>query len=123
MRRADRYLLLAFAFANAILYSSLLPLWEGFDEPWHYGYVQFLVSTHSLPVLGKTRLPQQVWDSMLACPASHVVAHAWPELQTFDQYFALSPAARIHERSALDAIATDASVESVHMNYEAQQPP
>jgi hypothetical protein len=123
MRRADRFLLLAFAFANAILYSSLLPLWEGFDEPWHYGYVQSLAATRHLPLLGETRLSQEVWDSMLACPASHVVASAWPELQTFDQYFALSPDARVQERRALDTVPGAGFIESAHTNYEVQQPP
>ena len=88
MNRADRLLLLAFAFANAILYSSLLPLWEGFDEAWHYGYAQTLGVTRQFPVLGQTRISQEVWDSLRSCPVSHVVARAWPELQTFDRYFA-----------------------------------
>ena len=124
MKRADHLLLLAFAFANATLYSSLLPLWEGFDEAWHYGYVQSFGYNRRLPVLGKTWLSQEVWDSMLACPASHIVARAWPELQTFDRYFALSPADRIHERNRLEAISRgDGSVENAHTNYEAQQPP
>lgn len=123
MKRTDRLLLLTFAFANVILYSSLLPLWEGFDEPWHYGYVQSLASTRRLPVLGKTRLSEEVWESMLACPASHVVARAWPELQTFDRYFALSPAARVQERNALERIPREGSIESAHANYEVQQPP
>lgn len=124
MNRADRYLLFAFAFVHAVLYSSLLPLWEGFDEPWHYGYVQTLASTHQFPVLGKTRLSREVWGSMLSAPASHVVAHAWPELQTFDRYFALSPADRARRRSDLQSIPpADRGVESAHTNYEAQQPP
>ena len=122
MKRIDSGLLLAFAFANAILYCSLLPLWEGFDEPWHYGYVQSLASGR-LPVLGETRLSKEVWNSMLSSPASNVVAHAWPELQTFDRYFALSPDARALERKNLEAIERDGSSGSVHTNYEAQQPP
>ncbi len=124
MTRADRYLLIAFACLNAILYSSLLPLWEGFDEPWHYGYVQTLASEHRLPVLGKTYLSREVWRSMLGAPASHVVARAWPELQTYDRYFALSPAERTLARQSLDAIPRgDRTVPSEHTNYEAQQPP
>ena len=124
MKRADRYLLLAFAFANAIVYSSLVPLWEGFDEPWHYGYVQSLSLTHRLPVLGETRLSREVWDSMLACPASHVVAHAWPELQTFDRYFALDAAARARMRRGMESIPrAEAWLPDEHTNYEAQQPP
>ena len=38
---------------NAILYAGLLPLWDGFDEPFHYGYVQYLRTHGSLPVLGR----------------------------------------------------------------------
>ncbi|MGD1071074.1 MAG: hypothetical protein ABSB15_13120 [Bryobacteraceae bacterium] len=43
---------------------------------------------------GETRLSVEVWDSMLATPVSHVLHSVWPELQTFDVYFALSPEAR-----------------------------
>lgn len=123
MTRLDRCLVLAFALANAVLYSSLLPLWEGFDEPWHYAYVQYLSVARRLPVLGTTRVSQEVWDSMLSCPASHVVARVWPELQTFDRYFALSPAARAQERTNLEALPRLQSQESAHTNYEVQQPP
>ena len=123
MTRLDRCLVLAFALANAVLYSSLLPLWEGFDEPWHYAYVQYLSVARRLPVLGTTRVSQEVWDSMLTCPASHVVARVWPELQTFDRYFALSPAARAQERYNLESLPRLQSQESAHTNYEVQQPP
>src|SRR5215470_9488491 len=123
MASPERALLLAFAIANALLYSSLLPLWEGFDEPWHYGYVRHLSVSHSLPILGTTRLSEEVWESMLACPSSHVVKRSIPELQSFDSYFQLSAAERIQEREALGAIRTDGVIDSVHPNYEAQQPP
>ena len=92
-------MLLAFALAQAVLYSSLLPLWEGFDEPWHYGYVQYLSSARSLPVLAETRLSEEVWDSMLLSPVSHVLHGPWPELQTFDVYFQLTPEARARQRA------------------------
>jgi len=39
-----RWLLLTYALINAALYSILLPLWEGFDEPFHFGYVQYLAN-------------------------------------------------------------------------------
>jgi len=120
---ATRVLLLAFALANAVLYSSLLPLWEGFDEPFHYGYVQHLSASRALPVLGETRISQEVWDFRQLCPTSHVIAHAWPELQTYDRYFALSPATRAHQRTALEAIPRAGSVASPQTNYEAQQAP
>ena len=123
MMRANRILLLVFGIAQAVLYSSLLPLWEGFDEPWHYGYVQYLAASHRLPVLGKTRLSREVWDSMLTSPVSHVVQSAWPELQTFDTYFKLSPDARAQERRALGDLSRNDGSESAHTNYEVQQAP
>jgi Predicted membrane protein (DUF2142) len=124
VNRADRLLLLAFAFANAILYSSLMPLWEGFDEPWHYAYAHSLGVTRQLPVLRQTRVSQEVWDSVLSCPVSHVVARAWPELQTFDRYFALTQAERADERRRLEAIPhAEQFRDSLHANYEDQQPP
>jgi hypothetical protein len=122
LKLTDHHLLLSFAFANAILYRSLLPLWEGFDEPWHYGYVRHFASARSLPVLGETRLPQEIWDSMLTCPASHVVHGAWSELQTFDAYFKLSPADRARERHALETIPRNNSP-GAHANYEIQRAP
>jgi hypothetical protein len=118
-----RTLLLAFAVAQAILYSSLLPLWEGFDEPWHYGYVQYLSTARRLPVLAETRLSQEVWDSMLLAPVSHVLHVPWPELQTFDIYFHLSPEARAHQRALLESLPRGRAVPSAHANYEIQQAP
>ena len=38
-RHAIQALLIAYGAANALLYATLLPLWEGFDEPFHYSYV------------------------------------------------------------------------------------
>lgn len=127
MRRAlppalTNCLLLAFAGVQAILYSSLMPLWEGFDEPWHYGYVQTLASGHLLPVLGQTRLSAEVQQSVRLVPVSHVVQRNWPELQTFDQYFRLTPEARADQRRKLEQIPRD-TTENAGANYEIQQAP
>jgi len=117
-------LLLAFAAVQAVLYSSLLPLWEGFDEPWHYGYIQHFSMAGALPALGRTTLSKEVWNSMLTCPVSHVVHAAWPGLQTFDAYFALTPEARQQERRSLESLPpSDAYLLSDHANYEVQQAP
>jgi hypothetical protein len=118
-----RLLLLIFGVTQAVLYSSLLPLWEGFDEAWHYGYVQHFVAGGGLPVLGKTPLSQEVWDSLQTVPVSHVVQSAWPELQTFDTYFRLTPEARAQERHVLETVPRDGSTLSTHANYEIQQAP
>lgn len=115
-------LLLAFAIAQAVLYSSLLPLWEGFDEAFHYGYVQYLSTTHRFPVLGETHISNEVWDSLLTSPVSHVVHDAFPELQTYDQYFRLSPEARALQRNTLEHLPANRA-ETARANYEIQHPP
>jgi hypothetical protein len=58
-----RFFLILFGALNGLLYSSLLPLWEGFDEPFHYAYVQDLSVDQRLPVLGRANLSAEVWRS------------------------------------------------------------
>jgi len=99
-----------------------MPLWEGFDEAFHYGYVQYLSTNHRFPVLGETGLSHEVWDSLLASPVSHVVHDAFPQLQTYDEYFRLTPEARVLQRSTLEQVPANRS-ETARANYEIQHPP
>ena len=52
--------LLAYGMLNAAAYCCLLPLWEGWDEPYHYGYVQFVDTNFRFPELGRTTLSREV---------------------------------------------------------------
>ena len=54
-----RWFLLAYVLTNAALYSALLPLWEGFDEPFHFGYVQYLANGNGLPDPRTSRLSKE----------------------------------------------------------------
>lgn len=123
--RALWVFLLVFGLVNGVLYSGLLPLWEGFDEPFHYGYVQFLSTQHKLPVLGKTELSQQIWRSLQLVPASHVVQHNMKMLTTYDQYFKLStPQQSLLQRQlqTLDPQLQRSSADG-HSNYEVHHAP
>ena len=115
----------AYGAGNAALYCSLLPLWEGFDEAFHYGYVQELAVERRLPVLGKSALPDEIWTSMKLAPASHVLERVWPELTTFGEFFALPPAAQAERRRQLENIrpAPRAADAANPKNYEAHQAP
>ena len=55
-----RKVVLIFAIMNACLFSALLPLWEGFDEAFHYSYVETLWQTWRLPMLGRALVPGDV---------------------------------------------------------------
>jgi len=91
-----RLLLLLYGLFNAALYSSLLPLWEGFDEEFHYGYVQYLGAHARFPVLGQTGLSEEINRSLDLLPMSFVMKQnlRLTTVRTFDQYFALDPAER-----------------------------
>jgi hypothetical protein len=88
--------LLAYGLLNAALYACLLPLWEGFDEEFHYGYVQYLGAHHRFPVLGGTGLSEEINQSISLLPMSHVMIDnlQLQGVRTFDQYFGLDSAER-----------------------------
>ncbi len=119
-----RLALLIYGILNAVLYASLLPLWDGFDEPFHYGYVQTLARQRALPVLGKSHLSEEIWQSFQLAPASHVVKHNLPMVLTFQEYFRLDPAARGQMRARLANLPpVNGNTLSEAGNYEAHQPP
>lgn len=117
--------LVLYGLLNAVLYSGLLPLWEGFDEPFHYGYVQSLSSHARLPTLDRTLLSDEIWASLKLAPASQVVGRNLPGLTTFSEYFQLEKSERWRRRAELEdlppALRFSSSVGGG--NYEAQQAP
>jgi hypothetical protein len=122
--RASRWkvALVAYGIANALLYSALLPLWEGFDEPFHYGYVEHIVANHTLPELGKSNLSREIWNSLRLVPGSEVVKGNLPWITTYSDYFRLPESERARLRYDVDHIARDLRP-SDSPNYEAQQAP
>ncbi|HYL77337.1 MAG TPA: hypothetical protein VEU96_24200 [Bryobacteraceae bacterium] len=107
---------------NASLYSALLPLWEGFDEAFHYAYVETLWQTGRLPVLGRALVPNDVFRTFGLVPFSHVV-HRWiPGSITFDEWFSLPQAEKEQRRRDLELIRNEPATSS-RPNYQAHQPP
>ncbi|MBI4875350.1 MAG: hypothetical protein HY822_12020 [Acidobacteria bacterium] len=114
-----------FGIVNAVLYCHLLPLWEGFDEPFHYGYVQTLAVTKQWPALGQTRISQEIWRSLGLAPASHVVRRNLPFVTTFAEFAALPGPERRERREELNRLPADLREVTAGgpLNYEAQQSP
>jgi len=113
-----------FGALNAVLYAGLTPLWEGFDEPFHYAYVQQLWKTRSLPVQKRTCLTEEVWQSFPLAPASYLVKRNLPMVTTFDDYFRLAAAERLARRQRLEQLDPNlALADSSSPNYESQQAP
>jgi len=117
-----RKLILILGVLNACLYCGLLPLWEGFDEPFHYAYVESLWQTYRLPVLGRTPMPSDVSRSFQFAPVSYIL-HGWiPEATTFDEWLLLPQAEKERRRNELDRLRPDPG-NSARKNFEAHHAP
>ena len=110
---------------NAAAYSCLMPLWEGFDEGYHYGYVQMLSAHGTLPVLGRTALTREIWHAYELAPVSHYIQPFTQAPLNFAQYFSMPREERAMRRAELDAIAPAEKyeVQREKANYEANQSP
>jgi hypothetical protein len=117
--------LAAYGVVNAAAYSCLLPLWEGFDEAYHYGYVQFLSTHLRFPVLGQTVLSREIWRSFQLVPVSHYIQPFTGAPTNFADYFALSPDEREQRRMQLESIPAGEKYlpQADKSNYEASQSP
>ena len=115
---------MTFGILNAITYSALLPLWEGFDEPFHFAYVQHLGTEHRLPQLGTTTLSAEVLQSLQLAPASHVVRSNIPTLMTYDVFYTLPQHQQEDRLRRLQHIDPQLRHQpSDFYNYEAHQAP
>lgn len=121
-RNGFRAVLILYGVLNAILYASLLPLWDGFDEPFHYSYVQTLSEQHAFPQLGRTLVSTEVWTSLHLTPASHVVQDNLPWVTTFEDYFRMPQSERLRRRAQLERLPRENDFTG-GLNYEAQQAP
>ncbi len=118
-------ILLSYGVANALLYSALLPLWEGFDEPFHFGYVQHLANGQGLPDPRAGFLSREIGFSLVNAPASRLVRVNLPEIKTtFSEYFFLTAAQRAAIHTQLREIPPEWRRQESHfVNYEAHHPP
>ncbi|HEV2689044.1 MAG TPA: hypothetical protein VGV35_10825 [Bryobacteraceae bacterium] len=118
-------LLAAYGVINAIAYSCLLPLWEGFDEAYHYGYVQYLSTNLRLPVLGPGVLSREIFHSFQYQPVSHYLQGTTGAPLNFTEYFAMPPEERARLRQQLESLPGGEKFEPQpdKPNYELNQAP
>lgn len=122
--RTARYLVLATALSNAILYCCALPLWEGFDEVVHYGYVETLLIQHRFPVLNETRVSKEIRDSLYMTPLSHEQCESLPGSVSFEEWARMGAEQKQQRKADLVHLPQSAREQlSEYKNYEAQQAP
>jgi hypothetical protein len=126
-KRCDllKRVLFIYGLAGAALYCALMPIWEGFDELFHYGYVQSLAHERVFPVIGQTRVPLELWRSLDDAPVSqNIQSDLGHPGANFGQYFEFSDRERRDRRRRLESI--DQALQrqpSPRENYEAKQSP
>jgi hypothetical protein len=122
--RLAQVLLLLYAFANVVLYSMLLPLWEGFDEPFHFGYAQVIANGSGFPDPRYSRLSEEQAHSILLAPASLAVKRNLPEVTPYSEFLALPECERAERRQQLFQIDPKLRWKpSKYLNYEGLQAP
>jgi hypothetical protein len=99
-------------------------LWEGFDEPFHYAYVESISANKQIPILKQTPISAEVRTSLDLVPISFILKRSIPGTIAFENWFAFSPAERARRIRELRAIPwTQRKQPSALLNYEAQQTP
>lgn len=53
---------------RALTYVSITPLWEGFDEPFHFAYIQHIVEQGRLPVQKQDTVSREIHHSLRYLP-------------------------------------------------------
>jgi len=118
------FLIALLAVISGTLYCCLLPLWEAFDEPFHYGYVQALSVTHRIPVLNTTHISSEIRESLALVPVGPILHSTLPHSISFADWFRLSSPQRDACRKALLSLPSGLELEPSELaNYEAQQAP
>ncbi len=117
-------LLLALALANGVLYCCALPLWEGFDEPFHYAYVESLVKAHSLPVTNRTEISEEIRESFNDVPLSRLLSQAMPGSMSFEEWSKIGDPEKRVRQGRLASLHEEMRRSSGGvLNYESQQAP
>lgn len=65
-----KFLVWLFFIVHGTFFSSLLPLWEGFDEWLHYSYIAYLSRTGKIPKHSSPSVPKEIFESLKIVPGS-----------------------------------------------------
>ncbi len=112
---------------KGLLYAAVTPLWEGFDEPFHFAYVQSLAAAHQLPEFGEARVGADVAESTAYVPLPDLMPAlgAADEKLTYRDYWQMDQARRagvMEKLRRLEASADTLTPSDVPL-YQVQHPP
>lgn len=94
---------------QGVFYCTILPAWEGFDEPIHLAYIQFISETKMFPVYGHSEISTEIQSSIESMPVSRSLLPR-SELHYADSYVKAVQKVQPHTHGNIPL-------------YEAHQPP
>lgn len=112
---------------RGLFYCAVLPVWEGYDEPFHFAYFQQLEADRKIPRPGAP-ISRQIQQSLHLLPLPWILAQSQlPQpLFSHEQYWNLSPRKRLELQQTLQSMPQDSGKEAGSENignYEAKQMP
>ena len=108
---------------KGLFYSILFPIWEGYDEYAHFGFIQFAATHRELPV-PETVVSNEINQSLELVPLPWLLRD-WPTPHmTHDAYWRLSPEERMLRQKELRQLTPSSQAElGKSILYEGQQGP
>lgn len=108
--------------SRGFLHILVVPMWEGFDEPFHYAYLQYMAEHRNLPPLNAPAVSREILESLQLFPTTYHLSHLTPI--RFKNFWELSVPDRIRLRQSLDSIEPASKSHLTDMaNYQTQHPP
>src|SRR4029450_8347882 len=88
--RVSRFLLWVLCMSQGLVFILVTPLWEGWDEAFHYSYIQNLVETRKLPVLRQSLVSKELVSAFEYAPLSYGAnLNVGSRYTTFEEYWKL----------------------------------
>ena len=112
--------------ARLAFYSSMLPLWEGYDEWAHFSVVREMAVNHEALIARDAPVPRDVEASFQLAPVPWEMRYLRPPWLTQDAYWALPADMRGRREAAFRAMPRSWSRQTGgggFLTYEALQPP
>src|SRR5262249_15613108 len=89
---------------TGIFISLVVPLGEGFDEPWHLGYIQYLAQNGKLPPGPHLHLSLELESFLLHHPIGWRLRNVFPDLRTQEEYWNQPDSARAMDDDAVRSL-------------------
>lgn len=122
---ARLWIVWALFLVRGAFYSTMLPLWEGWDEYAHFAWLQHWIDRGALP-RASDPISREIERSMQLAPLPYELGWIGSPFLTHEQWWALSPADRSKRTRQLRSISPELVREPSAYPfrfYEAQQPP